>query len=161
MGYDKRPGGFGGGDKGGFRGNRGGGFEKELFSATCATCQKECRVPFRPSGERPVYCTDCFRNVREDSGNDFSRPPRDFSKPKNDFAPRREFGSKPYAGSKPVIAGPDTRIGDLQKQVAALHVKVDSLVALLSARATPAPVVVEAPAKKVAPKKKSVRAKAK
>ncbi len=34
---------------------------REMFSATCATCGKEARVPFEPRGDKPVYCSDCFR----------------------------------------------------------------------------------------------------
>ncbi|MGE3599516.1 MAG: CxxC-x17-CxxC domain-containing protein, partial [Dehalococcoidia bacterium] len=32
------------------------------FSATCASCGKEARVPFQPRGDKPVYCSDCFRS---------------------------------------------------------------------------------------------------
>jgi len=42
---------------------QGGGFDRgprEMHKATCADCQKECEVPFKPSGDRPVYCRDCF-----------------------------------------------------------------------------------------------------
>ena len=48
----------------------GGGFSdrpKEMFKATCAECNKECEVPFKPSGDRPVYCKDCF-SKRKNSG---------------------------------------------------------------------------------------------
>jgi len=31
-----------------------------MYRATCADCKKECDVPFKPSGERPVYCKECF-----------------------------------------------------------------------------------------------------
>ena len=50
--------------------NNGGGFsrggggdrqQREMFSAVCAECGAETEVPFRPSGNRPVYCRDCFR----------------------------------------------------------------------------------------------------
>ena len=34
--------------------------ERALHKAICADCNKECEVPFRPSGDRPVYCRDCF-----------------------------------------------------------------------------------------------------
>ncbi len=41
---------------------RSGGFQqqREMFPATCAACGVETMVPFRPSGDRPVYCRDCF-----------------------------------------------------------------------------------------------------
>ena len=32
--------------------------------ATCASCGREAQVPFRPSGARPVYCSDCFTAQR-------------------------------------------------------------------------------------------------
>jgi CxxC-x17-CxxC domain-containing protein len=50
----ERGGGYGGGGGGGFGGPR------EMHKATCADCQKECEVPFKPSGDRPVYCKECF-----------------------------------------------------------------------------------------------------
>jgi len=34
--------------------------ERTLHKAICADCNKECEVPFRPSGGRPVYCKECF-----------------------------------------------------------------------------------------------------
>ena len=34
--------------------------EKVLYEATCADCLKGCKVPFRPSENRPVYCPECF-----------------------------------------------------------------------------------------------------
>jgi CxxC-x17-CxxC domain-containing protein len=45
---------------GGYGGGYGG--QREMFSATCASCGKEARVPFQPRGDRPVYCSDCFRS---------------------------------------------------------------------------------------------------
>ncbi len=44
--------GFGGGHD---RGTR------EMHPAVCAECGKDTTVPFRPRGDRPVYCNDCFR----------------------------------------------------------------------------------------------------
>ena len=37
---------------------------REMHSATCAGCGKEAQVPFVPSGEKPVYCSDCFKTQR-------------------------------------------------------------------------------------------------
>jgi len=38
---------------------------REMFSVTCANCGKEALAPFRPSGAKPVYCSDCFSSQRE------------------------------------------------------------------------------------------------
>lgn len=38
--------------------------ERVLHKAICADCKKECEVPFKPSGERPVYCKECFSKRR-------------------------------------------------------------------------------------------------
>jgi CxxC-x17-CxxC domain-containing protein len=49
-------------------GGYGGGYSRgprEMFDAVCARCGKDTQVPFRPTGARPVYCSDCFRLVRE------------------------------------------------------------------------------------------------
>lgn len=37
---------------------------RPMFQATCAECGKECEVPFRPSGDRPVYCKECWARRR-------------------------------------------------------------------------------------------------
>jgi CxxC-x17-CxxC domain-containing protein len=34
--------------------------EKILYEAVCADCRKNCKVPFRPSPGRPIYCPECF-----------------------------------------------------------------------------------------------------
>lgn len=57
-------GGYGGGGGGGYGGGGGGGGPKQLFDATCAECGKQTQVPFKPSGNRPVYCRDCFKSRR-------------------------------------------------------------------------------------------------
>src|SRR5579872_1852246 len=42
----------------------GGRGQREMFSATCSSCGKEAQVPFRPSADKPVYCSDCFQQQR-------------------------------------------------------------------------------------------------
>ncbi len=50
-----------------------------LHDAVCDKCGKDCKVPFRPSGEKPIYCSDCFGGQggrdrgRSRGGRDFSR----------------------------------------------------------------------------------------
>jgi len=57
-------GGRGGGGGGGGFGGGGGGGRREMFPAVCAECGKPTQVPFKPRGDRPVYCSDCFANRR-------------------------------------------------------------------------------------------------
>lgn len=54
-----------GGGGGGFRRGGGGGFRRdfgprEMHKIKCSTCGKDAEVPFKPTGDRPVYCRDCF-----------------------------------------------------------------------------------------------------
>ena len=43
--------------------------ERILHKAVCADCHKDCEVPFKPTGERPVYCKVCFSKRK--AGNSF------------------------------------------------------------------------------------------
>jgi CxxC-x17-CxxC domain-containing protein len=55
---DRDAGGYGSGGGYSSGGNRG---SREMFSATCSSCGKEALVPFQPSGDKPVYCSECFQ----------------------------------------------------------------------------------------------------
>lgn len=59
----RRTGGFN--DRG--RGGNSGGFNRrprEEHPATCSKCSKACTVPFKPSGEKPVLCRDCYKKSK-------------------------------------------------------------------------------------------------
>ncbi len=62
--------------------------ERVLYKAVCADCNKECEVPFRPSGDRPVYCKECFSSRK--GGGSFHAN-RDNRPREKDFAPPRPF----------------------------------------------------------------------
>lgn len=34
---------------------------RQMYPAVCAQCGKETEVPFQPRGDKPVYCSDCFK----------------------------------------------------------------------------------------------------
>ena len=70
------------------RDSRGGGFNRggrdagraEMHSATCSECGRTCEVPFKPTGDKPVYCSECFKTKggaerRNFGERDFSRRP--------------------------------------------------------------------------------------
>ena len=65
-GRGRSSGGYGGDSYGGGRGGYGGG-QREMHTATCASCGKEAQVPFVPRGDKPVYCSDCFQQQRQSS----------------------------------------------------------------------------------------------
>lgn len=54
-------GGGGGYSSGGYSSGGSYGAPREMYTATCAACGREARVPFQPRGDKPVYCSDCFR----------------------------------------------------------------------------------------------------
>jgi CxxC-x17-CxxC domain-containing protein len=60
---ESRPSSAGGGNaRGGY--DRGAQPRREMYTATCANCGKPAQVPFVPRGDRPVYCSDCFSQMR-------------------------------------------------------------------------------------------------
>ena len=71
-GYGGSSNGGGGSSYGGGGGSYGGGGgesygerrPRQMYDATCASCGGPARVPFQPSGARPVYCSNCFQSRR-------------------------------------------------------------------------------------------------
>jgi CxxC-x17-CxxC domain-containing protein len=48
-------------------GGYGGGYERaprQMTQAVCAQCGTTTQVPFVPRGDRPVYCSDCYAQMR-------------------------------------------------------------------------------------------------
>ena len=37
---------------------------REMFDVTCSSCGQPAQVPFQPSGDKPVYCSNCFEKRR-------------------------------------------------------------------------------------------------
>jgi CxxC-x17-CxxC domain-containing protein len=45
-------------------GSSGYGNSRQMYPVTCDECGKATEVPFQPRGDRPVYCSDCYRKVK-------------------------------------------------------------------------------------------------
>jgi len=45
---------------------------RQMHRAICSSCGRECEVPFKPSGNKPVFCSSCFEKNRGSS--DTGRP---------------------------------------------------------------------------------------
>ncbi len=139
-----------------FKGPREGGSSRGdvMHKAVCSECGRSCEVPFIPSGNKPVYCSDCFGKKKEGQSRNFE---------KRDFAPRPPHAmhdERPHAHPAPR----DTRIDDLKAQIDTIGTKLDRMMKILMESKTEAvaPVVKETPKefKKVAPVVKKVVAKA-
>jgi CxxC-x17-CxxC domain-containing protein len=51
--------------------------DREDTEVTCADCGNQCTVPFVPRSNKPVYCSDCFRQHKPDDSRDDRRSGND------------------------------------------------------------------------------------
>ena len=145
------------GDRRSFGGGRGD--RPEMFDAICDQCGRECKVPFRPSGDKPVYCSACFdqKGGEDKRRRDFGeRARRSFDR--GGFREERQMFSvvcdqcgadcevpfKPQS-SKPVLCsrcfeekngkkssgGCNCDCGDLKADIEALNKKLDRIIDIL------------------------------
>ena len=50
---------------------------RQLYSVKCSKCGEQTQVPFKPSGDRPVYCRECYmQKKKEEVGGGMGRGPR-------------------------------------------------------------------------------------
>jgi CxxC-x17-CxxC domain-containing protein len=74
----------------------------EMHTATCGDCGDECKIPFEPKFNRPVFCSECFqKNKPRESGDRYSRddrPSRD--RYSRDDRPSRDRYSRDERGPK-------------------------------------------------------------
>lgn len=40
------------------------GGQRQMYPVKCSACGKDAEVPFQPRGDKPVYCSDCYRKVK-------------------------------------------------------------------------------------------------
>lgn len=45
------------------RSNRSYSNDVQMHPAVCDNCGDKCQVPFKPSGNKPIYCSDCFEKM--------------------------------------------------------------------------------------------------
>lgn len=146
---------------GGKRFDRGGGFgergrgrsnfrpdnrNRVMHQAVCDECGNPCELPFRPTGDKPVYCSSCFERKKETGGG------------------RRgdRFSQNKFGGQKTDLRDSD----ELKKQLVILNGKMDQLIRAVEAIANIKPtekkavkrvpaIKIKKPAKKTSKKKKN------
>ena len=115
------------GKRGGDRGfNRG---PVIMHSAICSSCKKACEVPFRPTGEKPVYCRDCFagraalggeRSERKDFRNDRRSDRRNDNR-------NGDFQARNISQNIPVHTGTNVNDG-IKRQLDEINSKINRLI---------------------------------
>lgn len=133
---------FGGG--GGRFGGRGDG-PREMHQATCSKCGQGCEVPFRPTSDRAVFCSNCFKRGDAPTSN-FA--PKSFGGDRDRDRGRGDMGG---GFSNARAAAPDAVT---KAQIDALNGKLDKILALLTT-----PKVMAAPKTEPEVKTKKVVAK--
>lgn len=105
------------------RRNFGGGDSRRpsLHDAVCDECGKDCQVPFRPSGDKPIYCSECFEKK---GGRESNRPNWRGSRNRN--FDDRDRGSS----SQNNIS--DRSTSQLIEKIEILNTKLETIINLLS-----------------------------
>ena len=140
----------GGDNRGGFRSGGGRGFDKRdsrpmvLHDAICSNCGNKCQVPFRPTGDKPVYCRDCFARMGGPCGTSGDRFQK---KDRRNFTPSSQ-NIQPRV--TPQSAGSD----EVKKQLEGVNAKLERLISAVQAL-MPAQELVKTVPKKSATKKVS------
>ncbi len=97
--------------------------DREMFQATCDSCSNSCQVPFKPSGDKPVLCDNCFSKKREDSSREY--------KSSQSFGERNDRAERPARNfAETNTPRPDQKINDLQMKLESLTSKVSELVTI-------------------------------
>lgn len=157
----------------------------QMHKVICDECGKNCEVPFKPSGDKPIYCSDCFDKKgggrRESDRQDFRG--RDFKRQMygvvcDSCGQNCEVPFKPTAG-KPIYCdscfgdkggkrdhgkGRDRdRSGDREKTKKQLYIineKLDKILKILSASKPKKEAEAKKEPKKVKTEKKIAKAEA-
>ncbi len=158
---------FGGGRKfNGGRPERGG--RGRMYQAVCDECGNACEVPFKPTGDKPVYCNNCFKgkgmsredNSRREQRSSFGDKPM-FSATCDECGNACEVPFRPSSG-KPVYCsdcfeknkgnkgGRSGGQDNLAQQFLELNAKLDKILNVLTSQQSP-----EKPAKEIKKVKKA------
>ena len=100
----------------------------QMFNATCAECGKPCEVPFRPNGEKPVYCNYCFGKNKANAGY-----PPVAAKPQ--FGSAKPFNNGPRFDNTPKVD--NAQMNELKRQLELVNSKLDRLTDMLKKGSEP------------------------
>jgi len=141
-----------------------------MHKASCADCGEKCKVPFRPTSDKPIYCNKCFKGDRKPSADDRGRNNM-HSAICSDCGRKCEVPFRP-SGDKPVYCSncfqkdssaprKPARFNDKpdfsSKKQDEIIEKLDTILSLLQSTNDVKEVAVEKPKKKTVSAKKAVK----
>jgi len=92
--------------------------QNTMHTAICGDCGKECQVPFMPSQDRPVYCSDCFEKrgngKKGAEGGRSYKDSRDSRRP--NFSNNRNFSgsdSRPQNNNKEILESIELKLNKI------------------------------------------------
>jgi len=90
----------------------------QMHEAICSDCGKRCEVPFKPTNDKPIYCSECFEN------HGGRRPERDGQR-RDRFPERREnsFSNRN-----------DAPRNEYKEQFDKLNAKIDIVIKMLASK---------------------------
>jgi len=97
-----------------------GGNATGLFSASCSECGKKCDVPFRPSPDKPVYCSECFgmkKSANESRGSHKSNRTENFTQSHKSGADAGKI---------------DNSILELKRQITSVELKLNRILDIIN-----------------------------
>ncbi|MEZ4195240.1 MAG: CxxC-x17-CxxC domain-containing protein [Candidatus Paceibacterota bacterium] len=133
-----------------------------MFSATCSHCNQSCEVPFRPNGDKPVYCSACFGQKSSESSRESNGGGNHFDRGRNnDNRKERTDFTRPSVDR----SQSDRELGEIKRQLITIEARLNRILDLINppmpaVKATNAPAVTindEVSAIKVAKVKKAVK----
>lgn len=100
-----------------------------MYPAVCSQCGRNCEVPFRPTGEKPVYCSNCFAKKTE------------LSLDKPNYVSHHEAKTGSRTESKPNYQSNNSLEDKLEVKFLEIEAKLEAIVfkldeALMSVKAT-------------------------
>lgn len=88
--------------------------ERAMHKTICADCKKECEVPFKPTGDRPVYCKECFSKRK--AGGPVPLKVNIDNKPREAAPVQVIHNDKPQGSEKKKPAGKKKTVSKKQKK---------------------------------------------
>lgn len=74
---------------------------RQMYAVVCFECGKDTEIPFKPSGDRPVFCKECFSKRKSGQGA------KAISEPRPQGAPSIEATASVRVPAKPALTGAD------------------------------------------------------